>query len=85
MAMHRNGVSVRYRIRWDRVIVVVALCLVIVAMLAWAAAIYDRTGGLAPCPTEDSTGCYWDADTMGNGRGNDVIDLGVDGVVEVSP
>jgi hypothetical protein len=41
--------------------------------------------GLAPCPTEDSTDCYWDADTMGNGHGRDVIDLGSDGVVEVSP
>jgi hypothetical protein len=22
-----------------------------------------------PCPTEDSTNCYWDAQTQGNGRG----------------
>jgi hypothetical protein len=28
---------------------------------------------LEPCPTEDSTDCYWDADTMGNGRGNDLV------------
>lgn len=28
---------------------------------------------LEPCPTEDSTQCYWDADTMGNGRGNDLV------------
>lgn len=30
-------------------------------------------GTLPPCPTEDSTGCYWDADTMGNGLGHDVV------------
>lgn len=40
---------------------------------------------LPPCATEDSTGCYWDADTRGNRHGDDVIDLGPDGVVEVSP
>lgn len=28
---------------------------------------------LPPCPTEDSTGCYWDAQTRGNGRGQDVV------------
>lgn len=41
-------------------------------------------GPLLPCPTEDSIGCYWDADTMGNGQGNDVITLR-DGVAEVMP
>lgn len=28
---------------------------------------------LPPCPTEDSDGCYWDGDTMGNGRGSDMV------------
>lgn len=28
---------------------------------------------LPPCPTEDSEGCYWDADTMGNGEGDDIV------------
>jgi hypothetical protein len=28
---------------------------------------------LPPCPTEDSVGCYWDGDTMGNGYGDDVV------------
>jgi hypothetical protein len=32
---------------------------------------------LPPCPTEDSDGCYWDADTMGNGHGHDVVTLPV--------
>lgn len=27
---------------------------------------------LAPCATEDSTGCHWDADEQGNGRGTDL-------------
>ena len=30
---------------------------------------------LPPCKTEDSTHCYWDADTMGNGQGNDFVDM----------
>lgn len=34
-------------------------------------AIQDAT--LPPCPTEDSTACYWDADTQGNGLGADVV------------
>lgn len=28
---------------------------------------------LTPCATEDSDNCYWDADTMGNKRGNDSV------------
>lgn len=28
---------------------------------------------LPPCPTEDSSQCYWDADTQGNGLGSDVL------------
>lgn len=28
---------------------------------------------LPPCATEDSENCYWDADTMGNGEGHDVV------------
>lgn len=30
---------------------------------------------IEPCETEDSTGCYWDADTMGNGTGVDVVNF----------
>lgn len=44
----------------------------------------NAEGPLPPCPTEDSTGCYWDADTMGNGEGEDSITLH-DGVAEVMP
>jgi uncharacterized protein YfaQ (DUF2300 family) len=28
---------------------------------------------LPPCKTEDSSHCYWDAETQGNGQGNDVV------------
>jgi hypothetical protein len=27
-------------------------------------------GTVQPCPTEDSSNCYWDADKMGNGTGH---------------
>lgn len=30
---------------------------------------------LPPCPTEDSTGCYWDAAARGNGEGVSFIAL----------
>lgn len=30
---------------------------------------------LAPCPTEDSENCYWDAANMGNGGGTSFISL----------
>jgi hypothetical protein len=33
----------------------------------------DDGGWLPPCPTEDSDNCYWDAQTMGNGEGTDVV------------
>lgn len=31
---------------------------------------------LPPCQTEDSSNCYWNAQTMGNGNGSSFIDLG---------
>ncbi len=30
---------------------------------------------LDPCPTEDSTNCYWDAQTAGNSTGQSFIDI----------
>lgn len=30
---------------------------------------------LPPCPTEDSTNCYWDAEHRGNGVGTSFIHL----------
>lgn len=30
---------------------------------------------LDPCPTEDSTNCYYDAQTAGNGQGQSFIDI----------
>lgn len=32
---------------------------------------------LPPCATEDSTNCYWDAQTQGNGQGTDLVYLEV--------
>lgn len=28
-----------------------------------------------PCPTEDSTNCYWDASVQGNGEGRSFVDI----------
>lgn len=30
---------------------------------------------LPPCPTEDSTNCYWDATVQGNGLGQSFVDI----------
>jgi len=33
-------------------------------------------GMMPPCVTEDSTGCYWSAGSMGNGEGRSFVALG---------
>lgn len=33
------------------------------------------TNSIVQCATEDSTNCYWNAATMGNGTGNSFIDV----------
>ena len=42
-----------------------------------AVAIALTTGGatLTNCVAEDSTNCYWDAETLGNGHGDSFVDL----------
>jgi hypothetical protein len=72
----------RFRVRWDRIAWALAVGILFALLTLWALEIAslqasERTvneqSTLPPCPTEDSTGCYWDADTMGNGRGHDVV------------
>lgn len=63
--------------------VVVVLVTVAAAVLLVFAAIGFRSvvaphevipaGWLPPCPTEDSTHCYWDASEQGNGLGEDFV------------
>jgi hypothetical protein len=39
----------------------------------------QRLSVLVPaCPTEDSTNCYWDADSRGNGVGQDFMTFTID-------
>ena len=33
------------------------------------------TTTLTPCPTEDSTNCFWDANAQGNGQGQSFFDF----------
>lgn len=75
-----RGPVVRFRVRWDRILGGIAVGLAVAAMAWWAVVIAtsDRPElgqSLPPCATEDAVGCYWDADTMGNGRGHDVVSL----------
>ena len=47
------------------------------AAIATALIVFVITGGgtLQNCPAEDSTNCYWNAATQGNGEGRNFIDL----------
>lgn len=77
----RRAVHPRLRVNWAAVITCIGAllvgfvigCSVVFSIMAPALTV----PGLPPCVTEDSTGCYWDAETMGNGQGVDVVDLGV--------
>lgn len=65
-------------------LIVAGVCLVLIAGMVWWFLVVmsqraDTVDGLPPCATEDSTNCYWDADTMGNGEGLSFIDI--DGTV----
>ena len=52
--------------QWDRLLF--AVWLAVVAVFA-SYAVQLAT----PCQTEDSTGCYWNAETSGNGQGTSFI------------
>lgn len=45
----------------------------LVVGIATGVAFADRNPTNVPCPTEDSIGCYWDADIRGNGEGTSFI------------
>lgn len=71
-----------FRVRWGALVAQVALGIVLALMAQWALTILTDPPAPVPtptslpaCETEDSTGCYWDAQTMGNGRGQDVVTL----------
>ncbi len=52
------------------------ISLTIVAVLALTGcAQSDWTLGYPPCEHEDSVGCYWDAERMGNGEGASFVTL----------
>lgn len=60
----------RLRIRWGAVAAQLLLGALLGALAVWALEVAtDPAGGLPPCPTEDSNGCYWDGDTRGNKTG----------------
>lgn len=60
--------------------VLIIASVIFVAMLALGLTVNAINGELTgprdtlpACASEDATGCYWDADTMGNGHGHDVV------------
>jgi len=81
------------RPRWDWPLI--AVCIAVFALILGGMLILGAIArstdadlkapapGITACPTEDSDNCYWDADTMGNGIGQDSIVL-TDGVADVT-
>lgn len=48
------------------------------AMMLWWLNLYTDPAiidGLAPCPTEDSSNCYWDSTVRGTGEGLSFADI----------
>lgn len=68
-------------VRYDAIITVIVAFIVGIVLgmgLQWQltqATLDSLSDSLPPCQTEDSEGCYWDADTMGNGLGSDVVSI----------
>lgn len=58
---------------WLKFAYAVLATLVVIVTLSLVLAPCDSGDSLKPCRNEDSRHCYWDADTMGNGRGHDVV------------
>lgn len=58
---------------WLKAVYAFIAGLIIIVTMSLALAPSGGSESLPPCEYEDSTSCYWDADTMGNGRGNDVV------------
>ena len=73
----RREVHPRFRVNWAAVWTVTLLFLVGVVIGSGITfgimSAHVNPASLPPCLTEDSTGCYWDADTHGNGQGQDVV------------
>ncbi len=45
------------------------------AVCAFVAGVFAAAIAVPPCEYEDSTNCYWNASTQGNGRGQSFIDV----------
>jgi len=68
----RRANSERHTPNWLKTIY--ATLLAIVALVVVTSLFGTPAGDtLKPCKHEDSVNCYWDADTMGNGKGRDVV------------
>lgn len=74
---YRRAVHPRLRVNWAAIWTVVLgtlLGFVIGSAITFSIMAPALTvPSLPPCVTEDSTGCYWDGETMGNGTGRDVV------------
>lgn len=44
---------------------------------------FMAAASIPACPTEDSTGCYWDASTQGNGNGRSFVAITDDFIIYI--
>lgn len=51
----------------------VVFCMGMAVLFSFLVFTPEPSEDLPPCKYEDSQHCYWDADTMGNGQGHDVV------------
>jgi len=63
--------TVTFTIHWGRIVSAIVVGIAAGLIMTWALDV--ASDKLPPCATEDSVHCYWDADTMGNGVGHDVV------------
>lgn len=72
----RNANTPKNTPNWLKAVYAFLAAVVILAGLgmAFAPSKSDGSGVLEPCKSESqTTACYWDADTMGNGHGHDFV------------
>ena len=65
----------RIKIRWDNITLMIMVGGMFGGLAIWGISLYSNQQEhmLPPCASEDSTNCYWDAQTQGNGLGHDSV------------
>ena len=72
--VRRTHPTLKRVVKWSAIALVSLFALMLALGFTLQACGYQGADKSLPaCQFEDSQHCYWDADTMGNGQGRDVI------------